>query len=136
MWSLEATNQNKIRIPADDVVFSAVLRKGPTTHVGKTSRVRCTHIAEYSKNSHILFFMSILEATATESRNPEFSSDGIMGKWKLVPPKEGDVPLIVLLEVFDSVSDFVMEAIGPNNPEWVRKSYADLEESLLIKKHE
>jgi hypothetical protein len=140
MWSLTAIGPSStvIKVPADDVVFCAVLKKGPTVHISKSSKVRCTHIAEFNgvKNTFLTFSMSILDATEADAKYPSFSTEGIMGKWKLIAPKCGSVPSVILLGVFDHAEEFVAEAISTNNPEWVRNSYAAIADSLIIKKDE
>lgn len=139
MWSIEAFGEKqrdfRIHIPADDVVFVAVIKRGPTVHIGKSSVVRCYHLAEYDDAVRLGFSMSILDATATEVKYPDFSGEGIMGRWKLLSPKAGcTIPKIALIEIFENVNEFLNEALDKSNPEWIRSSYASIAESLIIKK--
>lgn len=131
MWSLQTHGPNSVRfsIPADDVVFFAVLQRGPTVHADKVTYVRCLHVAEWDTcGSRLGLTMSLLDATAIEAKYADFVGDGLMGRWQLVKPEKGQEPRIKLLHAFNngSVIDFVNEALGDDNPEWVRRSYAPL----------
>jgi hypothetical protein len=91
MWSIDIFSSNLysnrvsiLKIPADDVVFSAVLKRSHTVHIGKETFVRCMHVAEFEdKNNHLVFPMTLLQATSVEARFPEFVDEGLMGKWQL-----------------------------------------------------
>ena len=129
MWKLRVFSlnreENSIAISEDDVVFIAVIKRGPFVHTKRKSYVRCFHIAELEKGKSIGFQMSILNATSIESKHKDFINDGLMGKWKLVPPKVGEqqFPQIVLLEVYQDANVFMQEVLEETNPDWVRKSY-------------
>lgn len=136
MWSLKSYGKRKFSLPiaADDLVFVAVLKRGPTVHIGKNSNVLCYHVAEYEPGTRLGFNMSILEATATEMTYQEFSEDGLMGRWRLIAPRqETNIPRVALIEVFDDVNDFLIESLDKNNPDWVRSSYAAVADAVIIK---
>jgi hypothetical protein len=136
MWAIQAFGKREFSVPiaADDVVFVAVLKRGPTVHIGKNSNVRCYHIAEYEPGIRLGLCMSILDATSTDMIYRDFSNDGLMGRWRLVAPRPGtNVPRVALIESFENVSDFLTEALDRSNPEWIRSSYASISDSILIK---
>jgi hypothetical protein len=130
MWSLpfynpsEAKSRRVSLIAPDDVVFTAVMKRGPTVHL-KLSQVRCFHVAAESDGLHLGLGMSILEATSISNRYA--FHEGVMGKWKLITPaEEGSVPSITLLSIFENANDFLSEVIQDSNPSWARKPYLDL----------
>jgi hypothetical protein len=131
MWKLLLHSGNitkKLDIEPDDIVFYAILKRGPTIHVNGTTTVRCFDIAEFHENGERLSFqMSLLDATYVESFYPDFLTHGIMAKWKLnVPKLIPQVPYISFLNIIDNVTEFISFATHTNNPEWVRSSYSHL----------
>jgi hypothetical protein len=136
MWSLQTFGKREFSLPiaADDLVFVAVLKKGPTVHIGKQSNVRCYHIAEYEPGTRLGFQMSILDATATDMNHRDFSEDGLMGRWRLLAPRQGtNIPRVALVEAFENVNDFLIESLDRNNPDWIRSSYASVADAVIIK---
>jgi hypothetical protein len=114
-----------VSIPADDVTFVAVLRRGYTEHTrAGRSCVLAEHVGEWEAGVHLVFRMSLLEATALQGRLAEFGDDGVMGRWKLLPPAPGlATPSVKLVAEYDDACKFLADAAAPENPEWVRRSY-------------
>ena len=136
MWSIQAFGKKEFSVPIlpDDIVFVAVLRRGPIVSIGKQSNVRCYHLGEYEPGIRLGFSMSILDATATEMNYRDFSSDGLMGRWRLIAPRYGTTtPRVALVESINDVNEFLSEALDKNNPEWIRSSYAAISDSIVIK---
>ena len=120
-------SQPAVRISADDVPFVAVLRRGPTVHTlqGGT-RVQCVHLGEWAPRQHLAPFMTLLQATTIEASYPEFCTEGVMARWRLLPPRKGSYePLVELVAVLPDAAQFLAEAAAPENPEWMRRSYQD-----------
>ena len=129
MWNIRAHGKTDffINIEPDDVVFVAVLKKGPTVHINKSSLVRCHHVAEYDENVFLSFPMTILDATSILIEFPESTEDGLMARWKLVIPKSPCIfPNIQIIEMYTNVSEFIIDASSESNPEWIRKSYLNI----------
>jgi hypothetical protein len=130
MWSIRAHHKNSheiISIDADDIVFVAVLKRGPIVHTSKDSLVRCYHIAEYDNNVNLSFDMSILDSSCITQEYPEFATIGLMGRWKLLAPKMlSKFPTIVLLENYENVYDFRNDVISDINPSWIKNSYLNI----------
>jgi hypothetical protein len=131
MWTLQYFKPNEAKyfcsknIEPDDVVFVAVLKKGPTTHIGDFSMVRCIHLANESNSTNLVLPMSILDASSLSASHPSFS-EGLMGKWKLVSPKKGRLPFIKILEIYDNANEFLDSALKESNPSWAREPYEKL----------
>ena len=129
MWTINVFNPNlhssvasKLFIPADDVVFSAALKRAQTVHVGKETFVRCAHVAEYDKTGNTLIFpMTLLEATYVEAKYPEFVEEGLMGKWQL--SKTNNTLRLKFLSSYSQPNEFLEDVLGPENPEWIKQSY-------------
>jgi hypothetical protein len=113
---------SRLLIPEDEIVFYAAICKGPTVHIGKETSVRLIHVAEYEPGLFITFKSSLLESTYLDARFPEFSEEGIMGKW-LLHGVNGK-PRLKFLQKIDAVQDFLEEAKSAENPQWIRRSYA------------
>jgi hypothetical protein len=125
VWSLIFKKRGesvRLDIDPDDVVFYAVMKRGPTVHLqGKTS-VRCMHIAE-NERGVLELNMSLLDATHVEHLNEEFLTIGVMGLWKLLKPKDSTVPTFKLEKLITNADEFLNEAQSRTNPFWVRDSY-------------
>ena len=127
MWSLPFRSDKSVitRIPidADDVVFYAVMKRGPTVHLQGKTAVKCTHVAEHEKGV-LEINMSLLDATYVEHLNDEFCTLGVMGVWKLLRPGGKDlIPTFKLEKLMNNADDFLAEAKSSSNPFWVRESY-------------
>lgn len=129
MWSIKAHSKKDflLSIDADDIVFVAVLKRGPLVHKHDDSLFRCHHIAEYEDGVNLSFNMTILNATSVSLDYPEFISTGIMGRWKLISPKSNtNIPTIILIEHYSSANEFINDAISETNPTWIKKSYTKI----------
>jgi hypothetical protein len=127
MWTLNFRKVNllsSIQIDPDDVVFYAVMKRGPTVHCQGHTSVRCTHIAEH-RQGFLELHMTLLDATYVEHLNQEFSSIGVMGMWKLLKPKLNE-PSFKLERIYDSAEEFLEEAKSSSNPDWAKKCYENL----------
>lgn len=125
----------RVEIPADDVTFVAVLRRGRTEHTrAGRSCVLAEHVGEWSGGAHLMFPMTLLDATALQARAADFGDDGIMGRWKLVAPRAPDasMPSVKLVSEYTDASTFLVDAAAADNPEWVRRSYAALSPPLPL----
>lgn len=94
------------------------------------------HVGEWERGAHLVFRMSLLEATALQARSATFGEDGVMGRWKLIAPSSsgrgedgvasGLVPSIKLVKEYEDARMFLQDAAAADNPEWVRRSYAPI----------
>lgn len=146
MWKIEEHRKKQkgntyFLIENDDIEFVCILKRGPTFHEHRTSRVKCMHIIprfdddnkdeidkEKKEQGYLNFYMSVLEATKIEAKYPEFCEDGLMGKWKLIAPplfinEKNNHPTIKLVEYFSDVHEFFTCASNEINPYWIRQSY-------------
>ena len=125
MWSIRFRKQDSlhtVEIDPDDVVFYAVMRRGPTMHINGKTAVKCTHVAE-DENGGMELNMSLLDATHVEHLNEEFKTIGVLGIWKLLKPLGDKYPTFKLERLVSNADDFLAEAKSIANPEWVRKCY-------------
>lgn len=128
MWELCVFGDTKsfctstFKIPPDDIVFSAIIRRGPTVHIGKSTLVRCYHVGEWQKNSYLSFNCTLLEATLIEQKHPEFVEDGIMGRWRI--SKIGNTVHLKFLHCYHLTHDFLEDVFSAENPQWIKKSYS------------
>ena len=132
VWTLlfkQKSEQVKVLIDPDDVVFYAVMKRGPTVHIQGKTAVRCTHVAEHEKG-YLQLNMSLLDATHVEHLNEEFLTIGVMGVWKLLAPKESGLPTCKLEKLMTNVDEFLYEAQSITNPYWVRDSYTALKNCI------
>ena len=90
MWKLQLHDDTLmsrelkcLHLPIDEIVIYAAIRKGPTIHSKKETHVRLIHVAEFEPGMFLTFWASLLESTYLEARYPEYSQEGIMGKWLL-----------------------------------------------------
>lgn len=109
----------------DETTFYAILKMGLTEHTEKYgTRVRVLDLAQDEKGAHIVFYMSLLEATKVQQFHPAFSIAGLMGCWKL-SETETTYPCITLSETWDerNVNQFMQLAASAKNPDFIRKRY-------------
>ena len=126
MWNVKYKNsKTNLSIPADDVVFTAILYRGLTNHTKKGSFVSAYHLPSDDEGKQLEFKMSILEASAICSRYEDFENEGLMGRWKLISPtNDSSEPAICLIKPIIDPKSFLIEASAPENPEWVRSFYS------------
>jgi hypothetical protein len=123
MWTLQFRGSaKKLTIPPDDVVFTAILVRGPTRHTKFASTATAFHLPEAS-GCQLEFSMTVLEASAIDAKYPDFGDDGLMGRWKLIAPKATSGPSVCLLKAFEDPKLFLTEALSTENPDWVRTLY-------------
>jgi len=135
MWTLRSKHRTAVTIgraaftiPADDVTFLAVLKRGATAHSApEGTRVQCEHLGDLDAGQCLVFSTTLLEASYITSQHADFAAGGLMGRWKLVTPRKGSSePFIKLLHAFDDATQFLGEAQGLDNPAWVREAYVTL----------
>ena len=122
MWVLDVSDGQKVSVQEDDITFVAVLKRGETVHNFKEG----TYVRNYHLGDQLMFRSSLLEATSIEFKYPEYVQEGLMGKWKIVRPTEGNVPNIVLIEEYQDVHKFLKDAKHLDNAEWIRNTYLKL----------
>lgn len=128
MWSIKFRRDDTvcgITIEPDDVVFYAVMKRGPTIHIGGKTAVRCSHVANHFRG-YLELNMSLLDASHVEHLNEEFCTIGVMGAWKLLKPNGDSIPTFKLEKLITNADDFLQEAKSESNPQWVRESYVSL----------
>jgi hypothetical protein len=128
MWSIQfrkGETLGSIQIDADDVIFFAVMKRGPTMHIRGKTAVKCTHIAEHEHGT-MEISMNLLDATYVEHLNEEFCTLGVMGVWKLLKPVDTQYPTMKLERIVNNADDFLAEAKSSSNPSWVREAYKNL----------
>jgi hypothetical protein len=134
-------NLKKFLIREDDVMFYAILKRGHVEHFKSEetgnyqTRVRVLHLGNFKlePNSHLVFYMSLLNSSTLEHHYPIFASQGLMGRWKLTsPPNSKDSmscePLVSLVQSFDknNFQEFLACAQSKKNPEFIRSSYVHI----------
>ena len=110
-----------LNLSEEERVIYAAIRKGPNVHIGKDTSVRLIHVGEYESGKFLIFSASLMESTFLEAKYPEYSSEGIMGKWLLY--NSDGKPKLKFLQKIENVKDFLEEAQSTDNPEWIRRSY-------------
>ena len=129
MWNIELLNFKNERklfeIPSDDVTFIAALKREETVHNLKDGTfVRLKHLCCDTENFYIIFHCSLLEATSIELKYPLFAREGLMGKWKLMIPKQkSQMPYITLINEIVDTKQFLKECKSDENPDWIKKYY-------------
>jgi len=120
-WKIK-NGTSLIEILEDDITFYAILKRGVVEHT-KVDNVYDTKVCAKDIASGISFYMSLLESSMIEEFFPQFALDGVMGKWKLSPPKTGDYPLVQLVSALPDVNKFLELSRSKQNPEWIRTFY-------------
>lgn len=90
-----------IDVPRDDYKLHALLRKGPVVSTVNSPLIVQVHDAAVVHEKHLVFPMSLVDASVVASEHPEFEAGGLLGSWKLVCKADGTFSL-KLVEAFDA----------------------------------
>lgn len=114
-----------ISVPLDDAVFYTTLRRGFDVQLlHKPQYSEAVNMWPHPEHGHIVFPMTLLQATHLEQRFPEFSTEGsgVCGQWRL---ERKDMHLSLTLVRVLPLPEFWTLVREPGvNPEWLEPCFA------------